>query len=88
MLKKLSKTRNSFNFDTKNARPSFSTFGIKMIFNHLQPALTKAPIFGYFDPKYYIWILNNVFGIVINGVLSKLTFKTNFNKIITKTNLD
>ena len=43
--KKLSKSGNFLNFDTKKNRSSFLTSKAKMTFNHLRLVFTKAPIF-------------------------------------------
>ena len=68
--KKLLKCRNSPNFDVKEANPSFLTPEARAAFNCLWLAFTKAPIFSYFDPKYHIWIENDILGYAIGDVLS------------------
>ena len=42
--KKLSKSRNSPNFDAKDSKPSFLIPEAKAAFNHIWLAFTKAPI--------------------------------------------
>ena len=45
--KKLLKSGNSPNFDTKKAGQNFLTFGTRETFNYLQLTFTKASIFWY-----------------------------------------
>ena len=52
--KKLLKSKNSFNFDTKKNGPSFLTLNAKMIFNRLWLVFIKVLIFWYFNLKCYI----------------------------------
>ena len=42
--KKLSKNRNSPNFDIKKNEPNFLILDVRIAFNHLQLTFTKAPI--------------------------------------------
>ena len=85
--KKLSKNRNSTNFNTTKDRPKFLTPNAKTAFNCLRLSFTKAPILQYFDLKCYIQIENDALSFAIDGVLNQLISKTNPNRIITKTNL-
>ena len=68
--KKPSKNRNSPNFDTKKAGPSFLTPKARSAFNCLWLSFTKTPILQHFDPKYHIWIKTDASGYAIDGVLS------------------
>lgn len=43
------------------------------VFNLLEQAFTKTPIFQHFNPKYYIWIKTNTAACTIENVLSQLT---------------
>ena len=58
-----------------------------MAFNCLWLAFIKALIFLYFDPKCYIWIEIDTSGYAIGNMLSKLTFETRLDEIVTKTDL-
>ena len=44
LRKKSSKSWNLPNFDTKKNGPSFLTFDIRIVFNHLRLAFIKSPI--------------------------------------------
>ena len=81
------KSRNLSKFDIKEVKSSFLTPNVRMAFNRLWLSFTQAPIFWYFDLKYYIWIETNVLDYVINKMLSQLTSETSINRIITKTDL-
>ena len=52
--KKLSKNRNSTNFNTMEDRPKFLTPNARTAFNYLRLAFTKAPILRHFDPECHI----------------------------------
>ena len=52
---------------------NYSTLAAKKTLNHLWYALTQAPIFQYFDPKWHIWIETNASNYAIGAVLSQLT---------------
>ena len=52
--RKLSKIRNSPNFNAKKIRPRFLTFKARAVFNCLWLAFTEATILKYFDSEYYI----------------------------------
>ena len=88
-MKKLSKSksRNLPKFSTKKARPSFLTFNAKKTFNCLKLVFIKTLIFQQFDSEYHIWIKTEVLGYAISRMLNQLIFKTNPNKVFTKTNL-
>ena len=68
--KKLLKSGNSPNFNTKNSRPGFLTPEANAAFNCLQLAFTKAPILWYFEFECYIWIKINASSYAISVVLS------------------
>ena len=68
--KKLSKSGNSSNFDTKKNGPSFLTPNTRMAFNCLRLAFTKAPILWHFDSECHIWIETNTSNYAIGGMLS------------------
>ena len=86
--KKLLKSGNSSNFNIKKNGSSFSTFDAKTAFNRLRLAFIKALILWNFDSKYHIQIETNILDYAISGILYQLIFGTNFNGIITKTNLN
>ena len=54
--KKLSKSRNSTNFDATEDKPKFLTPDARTAFNRLWLAFTKALILWHFDPECHIWI--------------------------------
>ena len=85
--KKLSKSGNLTNFNAIEAGPKFLTPDAKTIFNRLWLAFTEAPILWHFDPKCYIWIKINALDYAIGEVLSQLTSRTNYNGVVTRTNL-
>ena len=68
--KKLSKNRNSTNFDATEDGPKFLTFDARTGSNRLWLAFTEAPILRYFDPEYHIWINTDASDYAISGVLS------------------
>ena len=49
---------------------SFLISDTKIAFNHLRLTFIKAPIFKYFNPKYYIWIKTNAEDYIINSILN------------------
>ena len=85
--KKPSKSRNSPNFDTTKAGPSFLTSQARAAFNRLRLAFNKAPILWHFDLEYHIRIEIDVLGYAICGVLSQLASGIKLDKIVTKTDL-
>ena len=85
--KKLPKSGNSLNFNTKNSGPSFITPEARSDFNRLWLAFTKALILQYFDPKYYIYIETDALGYAIADVLSQLASGTSFYGVVSKTDL-
>ena len=85
--KKLLKSRNSSNFDTKKVGPSFLTFKARVAFNHLWLAFTKAPILRYFDPECHIWIKTDASSYAISGMLNQLVSGTRPDGVVIKTNL-
>ena len=85
--KKLSKSRNSTNFDTIEAGPKFLTSDARTTFNCLRLAFIEAPILRHFDSEYHIWIEIDASGYAISKILSQLTFGTNSNGIVTKIDL-
>ena len=85
--KKLSKSRNLPNFDVKDNEPSFLTLAARAAFNYLWLTFIEALILGYFDPKYYIWIQNNVSSYAISIMLSLLASGTKLDRVVIKTNL-
>ena len=52
-------------------KPNFLTFDANKVFNHLQLAFIKAPIFRHFDLKNHIRIETNASGYAISGMLSQ-----------------
>lgn len=48
------------------------TFRVKRLFIYPQKAFIKAPIFGYFDLKYYIYIKINAWQYAINRVFNQI----------------
>ena len=86
-MKKRLKSRNLFNFHATEAGSSFLTPNIRTIFNYLQLAFTKALILQHFDPEFYIWIVTDILGYAIGGVLSQPTSGTSPNEVVTKANL-
>ena len=85
--KKLSKSGNLPNFNTKENRPSFLTPDARMTFNYLRLAFIKALIFRHFDPKCHIWIETNASSYAIGGVLSQLASEIKPDGVVTKTDL-
>ena len=85
--KKLLKRVNLCKFYTKETKLNFLNPSAKKSLNCLWLAFTKASILWYFDLECYIWIEANALGYVIYGVLNQLAFRTNLNKVVTKTNL-
>ena len=85
--RKLSKSRNSPNFDVTKAGPNFLTPATRIAFNYLWLVFTKAPIFQHFDLECYIWIETNVSSYAIGGVLSQLTSGTSLDRVVTKADL-
>ena len=85
--KKPSKSRNSPNFDAKEAGPSFLTPGTRETFNRLRLAFTEAPILQHFDPECHIRIETDALGYAIGGVLSQLASGTSLDGVVTKTDL-
>ena len=85
--KKLSKSGNSTNFDATEDGPKFLTPDARTAFNRLRLAFTKAPILRHFDLECHIRIETNALGYAIGGVLSQLTFGTNPDGVVTKTDL-
>ena len=70
LRKKLSKSGNLPNFNAKENGPSFLTPDVRIAFNCLWLAFTKALILRHFHPKWYIWIEIDALGYAIGGVLS------------------
>ena len=68
--KKLSKSRNSTNFNAMEDGPKFLTPDTRTAFNCLRLAFTEAPIIWHFDPKCHIRIEIDALGYAICGVLS------------------
>ena len=85
--KKLSKNENSTNFDTIKTGQKFLTFDARIVFNHVWLAFIQVPILQHFDLEYHILIGTNVLGYVIDKVLSQLTFRTNPDGVVTKTDM-
>ena len=85
--KKLSKSRNSTNFDTIKTGPKFLIPDVKTTFYCLRLALTEAPILQHFDWECHIWIETDVLGYAIGEMLSQLTSKINPDRVVTKTDL-
>ena len=85
--KKLSKNKNSTNFNATEDRPKFLTLNAKTAFNRLRLAFTEAPILWHFDPECHIWIETDASGYAIGGVLSQLTSGTSPNGVVIKTDL-
>ena len=85
--KKSSKSGNSTNSDATKDRPKFLTFDARTAFNRLQLACIEAPILRHFDPECHIWIEINALDYAIGGELSQLTFRTNPDEVVTKTDL-
>ena len=52
--KKLLKSGNLSNFNTKKNEPNFLTPDTRTAFNYLRLAFTKASILQYFDPEYHM----------------------------------
>ena len=52
---------------------NYLTPDAKKAFDQLCQAFTKAIIFQYFDPEWYIWVETDASGHAIDGVLSQLT---------------
>ena len=52
--KKLSKSKNSTNFNATEDGPKFLTPDVRIAFNCLQLAFTEAPILQHFDPECHI----------------------------------
>ena len=71
------------NFGAIKARLKFLIPNIKTIFNFLWLIFIKTLIFWHFDIKYHILIKINILGYVIGGILSKLTFETSSNRVVT-----
>ena len=67
LRKKLSKSRNSTNFNATEDGPKFLTSNIRTTFNRLWLAFTKALILWYFDPEYHIQIETNALNIPLVG---------------------
>ena len=87
LRKKLSKSRNSPNFNATEAGPKFLTSDTKTTFNRLRLAFTKALILQYFDPECHIWIETDALDYGIGRVLNQLTSGTNSNGVVIKTDL-
>ena len=85
--KKLSKSRNSTNFDATENGLKFLTPDARTDFNRLRLAITEAPILQYFNPECYIWIETDASGYAISGVLNQLISRTSPNGIVIKINL-
>ena len=85
--KKLSKSRNSTNFDTIKDRSKFLISNAKTAFNYLWLTFIKALILQYFYLEYNILIETDALGYAIDRILNQLTFGINLNRIVTKTNL-
>ena len=68
--KKLSKSRNSTNFNTTEDEPKFLILDARTAFNRLQLAFTESLILQHFDPKCHIWIEIDALGYAISRVLS------------------
>ena len=68
--KKLLKSGNLPNFDTKKKGLNFLTLNIKMAFNYLWLVFTKALILWYFDLKCHIQIAINALSYAVGGMLS------------------
>ena len=85
--KKLSKIRNSPNFDAIKAGPNLLTFEAKTAFNYLRLAFTEASILWHFDPKCHIWIETDASGYTIGEVLSYISSRTSPNRVVTKADL-
>ena len=68
--KKLLKSRNLLNFDITKAGSGLLIFNAKIALNHLWLAFIKVLIFYYFDLKYHIWVEIDIFGYIINKILS------------------
>ena len=85
--KKLSKSENLTNFNTTEVGPKFLTSDARTAFNRLRLAFTEARILHHFDSKCHIWIETDALGSTIGRVLSQLTFGTNPDKVVTKTDL-
>ena len=85
--KKLSKSRNSTNFNATEAGPKFLNPNTRTAFNHLWLAFTRTLILWHFNPKCYIWIETDISDYAISGVLNQLISRTSPNEIVIKTNL-
>ena len=85
--KKLSKSGNSPNFDTKNSGPSFLTPEARLAFNRLWLAFIKALILWHFDPKCHIRIKADASSYAIDNILSQLASKTSADEVVTKADL-
>ena len=85
--KKLSKNENSTNFDAIEDGPKFLTPNTRTAFHCLRLTFTEALIFWHFDPKCHIQIETDALDYAIGGVLSQLTFGTNPDGVVTKTDL-
>ena len=88
LRKKLSKSRNSTNFDAIKNGSKFFTLNTRIAFNRLWLAFTEALILWHFYLEYYIQIKTNILGYAIGRVLSQLISGTNPNGIVTKTDLN
>lgn len=68
-----SKTAKSKNvIQLKEIEMGFLTAETRLTFTKLRQAFIKTSFFLYFDPEYHIWIIMNVSGYAIGGVLSQL----------------
>ena len=85
--KKLSKSRNSTNFNATEDRPKFLTPDARIAFNYLRLTFTEAPILWHFDPECHIQIETDALGYAIGGVLSQLISETSPDEIVIKTDL-
>ena len=68
--KKLSKRKNSPNFDAIEVGQNFLTFNTKIAFNYLRLTFIKVLIIHSFDLKYQIWDKSNILNYAIDKVLS------------------
>ena len=87
LKKKLLKSGNLLNFDTKKNEPSFLTPNARTAFNYLWLTFTKALIFWHFNLKYNIWFEYNISGYAINDMLSQLAPEIKPDGVFTKIDL-
>ena len=61
------------NFRNMEAKPDFFISKARLAFTKLRQVFIEAPIFHYFNLKYYIWNETGKSGYAIGRILSQLT---------------